>query len=62
VKYAFIIKTTGRSEFLFTGTSDPISPSQAVYYKLLCKQALADYTAANGTLNDEFGMPVTFPN
>jgi hypothetical protein len=62
VKYGFIIKTTGRSEFLFTGTADPISPQQILYYKLLCKQALADYTAANGTLIDEFQSPVTFPN
>ena len=61
VKYSFVISVTGRSEFSTSGT-DPVSTSLITYYKLLCKQALNDYTAANGSLNDEFGSPITFPN
>lgn len=61
VKYGFIINVTGRSEFSFSGT-DAINSPMATYYKVQCKNALADYNAANGTLYDEFGLPITFPN
>lgn len=61
VKYAFVINTTGRSEFLTSGT-DPVSNSQMSYYKVLCRTELADYKAVNGPLIDEFGLEVSFPN
>jgi hypothetical protein len=62
VKYALIINVTGRSEFLFTGTSNPVSISQMLYFKIQCKNALEAYTTANGPLMDELGQVVTFPN
>jgi hypothetical protein len=61
VKYAFVINTTGRSEFLTSG-ADPVSSSQMNYYKVSCRNELADYKAANGPLIDEFGLEVSFPN
>ena len=61
VKYAFVINVTGRSEFLTSGT-DAVSTSQFLYYKLICKDALATYEAANGPMMDENGIRITFPN
>lgn len=61
VKYAFVINVTGRSDFPTSGT-DAVSSSQFLYYKLICKDALAVYEAANGPLMDENGIRVTFPN
>jgi hypothetical protein len=61
VKYALVIKTTGRAEFPTSGP-DAVSSSQFLYYKLICKDALAKYEAANGPLYDENGIRVTFPN
>jgi hypothetical protein len=61
VKYGFVITTTGRSEFLTSGT-DPVSSPQMIYFKVLCRSELADYKAAHGPLIDEFGLEVSFPN
>jgi hypothetical protein len=61
-KYALVIKTTGRSEFLFSGTADPVTFSQMLYFKIICKDALSVYELANGPLIDENGIRVTFPN
>ncbi|WP_109700765.1 DUF4843 domain-containing protein [Chitinophaga deserti] len=58
VKYAFIIKVTGRSEFPSGSTGLPYA--QFVYYETVCRNALAEYEAANGPLIDEFGNRVTF--
>lgn len=61
VKYKFIIDVTGRTEFPITG-QDMVSPSQFLFYKKLCREALETYNTINGPLIDEFGMVVTFPN
>ncbi|MCS3796840.1 DUF4843 domain-containing protein [Niastella sp. OAS944] len=61
VKYKFIIDVTGRTEFPITG-QDMVSPSQFLFYKKLCREALENYNTTNGPLTDEFGMIVTFPN
>lgn len=61
VKYKFIIDVTGRTEFPITG-QDVVSPSQFLFYKKLCREALETYNTTNGQLIDEFGMIVTFPN
>lgn len=61
VKYKFIIDVTGRTEFPITG-QDMVSPSQFLFYKKLCREALENYNTTNGPLIDEFGMIVTFPN
>jgi hypothetical protein len=61
VKYKFIIDVTGRTEFPITG-QDMVSPSQFLFYKKLCREALETYNTANGPLIDESGMLVTFPN
>jgi hypothetical protein len=62
VKYAFVISVTGRSEFLFTNTTDPVSTSQMLYFKIQCQNALTAYVTANGPMVDEFGQTVQFPN
>lgn len=61
VKYKFVIDVTGRTEFPITG-QDMVSPSQFLFYKKLCREALETYNTTNGPLTDEFGMMVTFPN
>lgn len=61
VKYKFIIDVTGRTEFPITG-QEMVSPSQFLFYKKLCREALENYNTTNGPLIDEFGMLVTFPN
>ena len=61
VKYKFIIDVTGRTEFPITG-QDAISPSQFLFYKKLCREALETYNTTHTPLTDEYGMLVTFPN
>lgn len=61
VKYKFIIDVTGRTEFPISG-QDMVSPSQFLFYKKLCREALESYNTTNGPLTDESGMVVTFPN
>lgn len=61
VKYKFIIDVTGRTEFPISGP-DMVSPSQFLFYKKLCREALETYNTTNGPLTDESGMLVTFPN
>jgi hypothetical protein len=61
VKYKFIIDVTGRTEFPISG-QDMVSPSQFLFYKKLCREALETYNTNNSPLLDEAGMVVTFPN
>lgn len=61
VKYKFMIDVTGRTEFPITG-QDAISPSQFLFYKKLCREALETYNTTYAPLTDEYGMLVTFPN
>ncbi|HEY8894814.1 MAG TPA: DUF4843 domain-containing protein [Niastella sp.] len=61
VKYKFIIDVTGRTEFPITG-QDLVSPSQFLFYKKLCREALETYNTTHTSLTDEYGMLVTFPN
>ena len=62
VKYAFVIKVTGRSEFIPGSGADNVSIPQLTYFKVLCKTELATYNASNPPMKDEFGNLVTFPN
>lgn len=61
VKYKFIIDVTGRTEFPISG-QEMVSPSQFLFYRKLCREALDTYNASNGPLKDESGIIVTFPN
>jgi hypothetical protein len=61
VKYKFMIDITGRTEFPVTG-QDQVSPSQFLFYKKLCHEALETYNTSHTPLIDEYGMLVTFPN
>lgn len=61
VKYKFVIDVTGRTEFPISG-QDMVSPSQFLFYKKLCREALETYNTTNTPLTDESGMLVTFPN
>ena len=61
VKYKMVIDLLGRAEFPTSGT-DAVGYTQFLYYKQLCKNALAAYEAANGPLFDENGIRITFPN
>lgn len=69
VKYAFIIQTTGYSNFhvYYTMSADAlpegdISYSFATFLAQKCKSALAEYNTTHDTpLRDEFGFDVIFP-
>jgi hypothetical protein len=69
VKYAFIIQTTGLSNFKVYYTTDPnkqlaedeITLLQAQYLASSCKLALAEHEALHGPLLDENGARVVFP-
>lgn len=58
VKYRFIINTTGVSEF----DTSVMSWAQLMNYKIMLKNALDQYNAANPTnpLTDENGQFITF--
>jgi hypothetical protein len=62
VKYKLVIDVTGRTQFLISG-DDAVTTSQMTYFKIKCRNYLADLNAANGTkLKDETGTEITFPN
>ncbi len=61
VKYKLVIEITGRTQFLTSG-DDPVTISQMTYFKILCRNYLADFNAVNPPLVDENGVLVTFPN
>ena len=61
VKYKFVIDVTGRNTFVLSSAPDAVSISQLLYFKVLCKDALAAYESANGPMIDEFGNRVSFP-
>jgi len=62
VKYKLVIDVTGRTQFLTSG-DDAVTTSQMTYFKIKCRNYLADLNAANGTkLKDETGTEITFPN
>ena len=69
VKYAFVIQTTGLSNFRIRNSANVageadnvISSTQAVYLNRECRKALDIYNANNAELLDEFDLPITFPN
>jgi len=61
VKYKLVIDVTGRTTFLTSG-DDAVTTSQMTYFKILCRNYLANYNSANPPLKDENGQLVTFPN
>lgn len=60
VKFGFIIKVTGRTEFPHTG-ENALAFGEFAYYGALCKDKLLKYTQTNGPLMDESENEVTFP-
>lgn len=62
VKYKLVIDVTGRTQFLISG-DDAVTTSQMTYFKIKCRNYLADLNTASGTkLKDENGTEITFPN
>lgn len=62
VKYKLVIDVAGRTQFLISG-DDAVTTSQMTYFKIKCRNYLADLNTASGTkLKDETGAEITFPN
>ncbi|OQP52966.1 hypothetical protein A4D02_21415 [Niastella koreensis] len=62
VKYKLVIDVLGRTQFLISG-DDAVTTSQMTYFKIKCRNYLADLNTASGTkLKDETGTEITFPN
>jgi hypothetical protein len=62
VKYKLVIEVTGRTEFLTSG-DNAVTTSLMTYFKIKCRNYLADLNAASGAkLKDETGAEITFPN